>query len=77
MNRPTNERVTVLIDPGNYEEMLVINSPNVTLKNAASSPSIAISNAGVDIDANAVRITSYYGQKYNFFSQGTDNMPLL
>lgn len=73
MNRPTNERVTVLIDPDNYEEMLVINSPNVTLKNAASSPSIALLNAGVDIDANAVRITSYYGQKYNFFSQGTDN----
>ena len=73
MNRPSNELVTVLIDPGNYEEMLVISSPNVTLKNAASSPSIAILNAGVDIDANAVRITSYYGQKYNFFSQGTDN----
>lgn len=73
MNRPSNERVTVLIDPGNYEEMLVINSPNVTLKNVAASPSIALSNAGVDIDGNAVRITSYYGQKYNFFSQGTDN----
>ncbi len=73
MNRPNNERVTVSIDPGNYEEMLVISSPNVTLKNAASSPSIAILNAGVNIDANAVRITSYYGQKYNFFSQGTDN----
>ena len=73
MNRPSNERVTVMIDPGNYEEMLVISSPNVTLKNAATSPSIALLNAGVDIDANAVRITSYYGQKYNFFSQGTDN----
>ncbi len=73
MNRPDNERVTVLIDPGNYEEMLVINSPNVTLKNAASSPSIALLNAGVDIDENAVRITSYYGQKYNFYSQGNDN----
>uniref|UniRef100_UPI0040471909 pectinesterase family protein n=1 Tax=Mariniflexile sp. TaxID=1979402 RepID=UPI0040471909 len=73
MNRSSNERVTVMIDPGNYEEMLVINSPNVTLKNAASSPSIAILNAGVNIDANTVRITSYYAQKYNFFSQGSDN----
>jgi len=73
MDRPSNERVTVIIDPGNYEEMIVINSANVTLKNAASSPSIAILNAGVDIDANAVRITSYYGQKYNFYSQGADN----
>ncbi|MFI1744279.1 pectinesterase family protein [Thalassobellus sediminis] len=73
MDRPNDERVTVIIDPGNYEEMIVINSANVTLKNAATSPSIAILNAGVDIDANAVRITSYYGQKYNFYSQGSDN----
>tara|TARA_R110002049_G_scaffold993_2_gene7094 strand:+ start:30726 stop:34328 length:3603 start_codon:yes stop_codon:yes gene_type:complete len=73
MDRPSNERVTVLIDPGNYEEMLVISSPNITLKNAASTPSIALLNEGVDIDASAVRITSYYAQKYNFFSQGTDN----
>ncbi|MEN3323180.1 pectinesterase family protein [Mariniflexile soesokkakense] len=73
MDRLSNERVTVMVDPGNYEEMLVISSSNVTLKNAASSPSIALLNAGVDIDANAVRITSYYGQKYNFFSQGTNN----
>lgn len=73
MDRPNDERVTVLIDPGNYEEMLVINVKNVTLKNASASPSIAILNKGVDIDANAVRITSYYGQKYNFYSQGTDN----
>ena len=73
MDRPSNERVTVLIDPGNYEEMLVIKSANVTLKNAATTPSIALLNKGVDIDASAVRITSYYGQKYNFFSQGIDN----
>ncbi|WP_066220117.1 pectinesterase family protein [Formosa haliotis] len=73
MDRPNDERVTVMIDPGNYEEMLEITSKNVTLKNAASAPSIAILNKGVDIDANAVRITSYYGQKYNFFSQGEDN----
>ena len=73
MERPNDEPVTVMIDPGNYEEMLVINSNNVTLKNASSNPSIAILNQGVDIDANAVRITSYYGQKYNFFSQGNDN----
>lgn len=73
MDRPNDEPVTVLIDPGNYEEMLVIKNNNITLKNAASNPSIGLLNEGVDIDANAVRITSYYGQKYNFFSQGTDN----
>lgn len=73
MDRPNDEPVTVLIEPGNYEEMLVINNPNITLKNAASIPSIGLLNKGVDIESGAVRITSYYGQKYNFFSQGTDN----
>lgn len=68
MVRPANERVVVMIDPGNYEEMLVVNAPNVTLKNAATAPSIALLNKGVDIDANAVRITSYYGHGYNYYS---------
>ncbi|WP_055411816.1 pectinesterase family protein [Nonlabens sp. YIK11] len=73
MDRPNNELVTVMIDPGNYEEMLVIDMDNVTLKNASSSPSIGLLDKGVNIDPTAVRITSYYGQKYNFFSQGLDN----
>lgn len=73
MSRTAEERVTVMIDPGNYEEMLVIKNPNITLKNAATSPSIDLSNQGVDISANAVRITSYYGFGYNYFSQGKDN----
>lgn len=73
MVRAGGERVTVMIDPGNYDEMVVINSPDITLKNASSTPSIALLNAGVDIDANAVRITSYYGYGYNYYSQGTDN----
>ena len=73
MDRPNDEPVTVLIDPGNYEEMLVIENPNITLKNAASIPSIGLLNKGVDIETGAVRITSYYGQKYNFFSQGVNN----
>lgn len=72
MVRPNKERVTVLIDPGNYEEMLVINSANVTLKNASTTPSIGVSNKGVDIDANAVRITSYYGHGYTYYSMGND-----
>lgn len=67
------QRVTVMIDPGNYEEMLVVSMPNVTLKNAAANPSIALKNKGVDIDDNAVRITSYYGYGYHYFSQGDDN----
>ncbi|QOW10445.1 hypothetical protein Q73A0000_08725 [Kaistella flava (ex Peng et al. 2021)] len=73
MVRTTTERVTVLIEPGNYEEMIVIKNANITLKNASSNPSIALANKGVNIDPNAVRITSYYGVGYNYFSQGTDN----
>ncbi len=73
MVRTETQRVTVLIDPGNYEEMVVISSPNITFKNAASMPSIALANQGVDIDDNAVRITSYYGFGYHYYSQGDDN----
>jgi pectin methylesterase-like acyl-CoA thioesterase len=72
MNRPSAERVVIMIDPGNYEEMLVVNVANVTLKNAVANPSIALLNKGVDIDANAVRITSYYGHGYNYYSMGND-----
>jgi hypothetical protein len=68
-----SDRVTIMIDPGNYDEMIVISKPNITLKNASSTPSIGLLNNGVDIDPNAVRITSYYGVGYNYFSQGTDN----
>ncbi len=73
MVRTESQRVTVVIDPGNYEEMIVVNSVNVTFKNASSTPSIALKNKGVDIDANAVRITSYYGYGYSYYSQGNNN----
>ena len=73
MVRANNERVTILVDPGNYEEMIVIKSPNITLKNAAVNPDIELNNKGVGISPNAVRITSYYGLGYNYFSQGSDN----
>ena len=72
MDRLANERVTVMIDPGNYEEMLVIDIPNVSFRNAAVSPDIALKNQGVDISANAVRITSYYGHGYNYYSMNDD-----
>jgi exo-poly-alpha-galacturonosidase len=61
-----------MIDPGNYEEMLVVTQPNVTLKNAATTPSIALTNQGVNIDANAVRITSYYGHGVAYYSMSAD-----
>jgi pectin methylesterase-like acyl-CoA thioesterase len=72
MIRTNTDRVTIMIDPGNYEEMLSINQPLVTLKNAATTPSTALTNAGVDIDANAVRITSYYGHGYTYYSMSSD-----
>lgn len=72
MSRGGTDRVTVMIDPGNYEEMLVVTSANVTLKNAATTPDIALANKGVDISANAVRITSYYGTGYSYYSMGNN-----
>lgn len=74
MKRTEDERVTVLIEPGNYEEMLRIHSDNVTLKNAASTPSLNVKDGGVNIDGNAVRITSYYGHGYNYYSMNSDYM---
>lgn len=68
MQRPNLERVTVLVDSGNYEEMLVVNQPNVTLKNASDSPNTKITDAGVNIASGAVRVTSYYGHGYNYYS---------
>jgi pectin methylesterase-like acyl-CoA thioesterase len=68
MPRTATDRVTVMIDPGNYEEMLVVSQANVTFKNAAATPNINLLNKGVDIDAGAVRITSYYGHGYNYYS---------
>ena len=72
MERPNNERVTILIQPGNYEEMLVVDVPNVTFKNASDDPSLGLTNAGVDIAENAVRITWYYGHGYTYYSMGND-----
>ncbi len=72
MVRPSKQRVKIVVDPGNYEEMLVIDVDSISITNASNNPSIALANKGVDIDANAVRITGYYGHGYNYFSMGTD-----
>ena len=68
MARPEDKPVTIMIDPGNYEEMLVIDVPNLKLMNASDNPSIALTNKGVGIDPNAVRITLYYGTGYDYYS---------
>ena len=72
MDRTDDQRVTIEIQPGDYEEMLVVDTPNVTLKNANATPSIKPINKGVDIDASSVRITSYYGHGYAYYSMGKD-----
>lgn len=72
MTRNDSQRVTVLVDPGNYEEMLVISQPNITLKNASPTPDTSILNKGADISPNAARVTSYYGHGYNYYSMGSN-----
>ncbi|PZX17900.1 pectin methylesterase-like acyl-CoA thioesterase [Breznakibacter xylanolyticus] len=72
MARTADQRVTIQIDPGNYEEMLVVDVPSVTLKNASATPDIALLNKGIDISANAVRITSYYGHGYSYYSMASN-----
>ena len=72
MIRPNSDRVTILIDSGNYEEMLVIKQPNITLKNASTSPNTNLIDKGVNIANGAVRVTSYYGVGYNYYSMSND-----
>lgn len=64
------ERTTILIEPGTYQEELTIDIPGLRMKNASSRPSIALHNAGVDCNENAVRITWYYGHGYQYKSMG-------
>ncbi len=68
MDRNDGQRVTISIQPGNYEEMLVVDVPDITLKNASADPSLELTNKGVDIAPEAVRITWYYGCGYNYYS---------
>ncbi len=58
------ERTTILIEPGTYQEELTIDVPGLKLKNASRHPSIGLRDHGVHCDANAVRITWYYGHGY-------------
>lgn len=75
MQRTEEQRVQIVIDPGNYEEMLRIKIPNISLVNAAGKQSsIQLTNKGVDIAENVVRITSYYGHGYNYYSMGADSL---
>ena len=66
----SGERTTICLAPGNYEGALTIDVPGLHLVNASRRPSIALQNGGVDIDPQAVRITSYYGHGYQYASMG-------
>lgn len=70
MDRTEDQRVVVAIDPGNYEEMIRINTPNISFVNSSITPNTDLLNGAVDIDEDAVRITSYYGHGYNYYSMG-------
>ncbi|MBR4667740.1 MAG: hypothetical protein IKO76_03175 [Butyrivibrio sp.] len=72
MDRTSEQRVTVEIQPGDYQEMLVIDTPNVTLKNAVAGGSIVPTNKDVSIAQDSVRITGYYGHGYAYYSMGSD-----
>ncbi len=69
MARTPDQRVTIVIDPGNYEEHVIVNANNVTFKNAkADAAELKLANKGVDIGENEVRITHYYGTGYDYYS---------
>ena len=68
MRRTRDQHVTIAIDPGQYDEMLRITEPNISLVNSAPIPSVSISNGGLDIHNRTVRITGYYGGEYSYYS---------
>ena len=72
MDRDATQRVTVEIQPGDYQEMLVIDTPNVTFKNAVAGASVVPVNSGVSLSKDSVRITGYYGHGYTYYSMGSD-----
>jgi len=72
MKRHADQHVAIAIDPGQYDEMLRIHQPNISLVNSAAIPSVSISNGGLDIHPQAVRITGYYGGEYDYYSM-TEN----
>ena len=64
------EKTTIYIEPGTYQEELTIDVPGLKLKNASRHPSLALTGQGVGCDPNAVRITWYYGHGYQYRSMG-------
>ena len=55
MTRESDERVTIVLDPGTYREQVYIDTPNVTLKSASG-------------DRDDTTISWYYGIGYKYYS---------
>lgn len=75
MDRKEDERVTIFIDPGNYEENIIVKTDNITIKNSlydSGEPDISLRDCGTHIGDRAVRITWYYGHGYDYYSMGED-----
>lgn len=53
-----NERTTIILVPGTYQEKLTIDVPGLTIRSASSKPA---------------KITWYYGHGYQYKSMGTTN----
>ena len=68
MDRTDDQVVTVKIAPGDYEEQVTVNASNLVLENTAENASIKPINKGVDIEDTSVRITSYYGHGFTYYS---------
>lgn len=66
----TGEGTTILIEPGDYEEELTIDVPNLRLINtsARTKDALVVTNSGTSISKNAVRISWYYGHGYQYTS---------
>lgn len=72
------ETTTICIAPGTYYEELTIDIPGIRLINSAaitseaitSAQRITVSNGGVTIGENAVRLSWHYGHGYQYASMG-------
>lgn len=68
------DECTIMISPGDYEEELTIDIPNLKLVNIMALSDTAtmtdVYEAGTKIGPNAVRISWYYGHGYQYRSMG-------
>ena len=71
----SGETTTIYLAPGTYYEEITIDVPGIKLINARSankraSVQTVVSNGGVSIGDNAVRLSWYYGHGYQYASMG-------